>query len=431
MRKNPMQFFTSVAMQYGGIARIRFGRGNYSYLVSDPELIRELLITNRGKYRKNTRYKNLCRVLGEGLLLSEGDAWRRQRKIVQPAFRQQELFSQVGGNSPTVAEFLKRFDARVEAGKSFDIELEFARLAQLLAGTWIMGEPFRKRSDRIADLFETATKVWPEPPRSVLQGYRIPSPVKLFTLKKAFNDFDRCIYEIIAEYRANPGGQNGLIAMLVDGHREMTAAELTDAELRDQLVTLFIAAHETSASSLCWTHYFLSMYPEIRERVRQEVQTQLQGRLPTAEELPRLEYLEQVIKESLRIYSPIHSLSRVAIEDNRIGGYDIPQGATVIVSLYATHRLPQYWDNPEAFVPERFSAEQSAKRPTFAYIPFAVGHRNCIGGAQAMLQSKLIVAQIAQRFTINLQAGHPVEPMPGTTMRPRFGMRVTIRDVPA
>lgn len=426
-----MQFFTSVAMQYGGIARIRFGRNNYSYLVSDPELIRELLITNRGKYRKNTRYKMLRRVLGEGLLLSEGEAWKRQRKIVQPAFRQQELLAQVERTSTLVADFLNRFDVRAREGESFDIEPEFARLAQLLAGTWIMGEPFRKRADRIADLFQAATKVWPEPPRSVLAGYRIPSPAKILTLRKAFSCFDRCIYEIIAEYRGNPGGQNGLIAMLVNGHREKTGSELADDELRDQLVTLFIAAHETSASSLCWTHYFLSMYPESRERVRQEVQTQLQGRLPTAEDLASLGYLEQVIKESLRIYSPIHSLSRVAIEDNSIGGYHIPRGATVIVSLYATHRLPQYWDNPEAFVPERFSAEQSARRPAFAYIPFAVGHRNCIGGTQAMLQSKLIVAQIAQRFNIDLQAGHPVEPMPSTTMRPRYGMRVTIRNVEA
>ncbi len=427
MRKNPMQFFTSVAINYGGIARIRFGRNQYSYLVSEPALIRELLITNRTKYIKNNRYQLLAGVLGDGLLLSEGDSWRRQRQIIQPAFRQEALLLQVEKSSKTVATFLDRFDELVKDGAAFDIHTQFARLTQLLAGQWIMGQPFEKRSNDIADLFELAVKAWPHAPKSVLAAYRIPPLRKIITLKRAIKALDHCLFEIINDYRSSPEGNNGLIPMLVNGHREMTGGELTDKELRDQLVTLFIAAHETSSSSLCWVHYFLSLYPEVRERVQREVKAQLAERLVAAEDLPKLSYLEQVIQESLRIYSPIHSLSRVAIEDNTVGGYLIPKGSTVIVSLYATHRLPKYWDNPEAFDPERFSKENCSKRPSSAFIPFAIGHRNCIGGMQAMIQSKIIISQIAQRFTIDLLPGHPVVPSPGTTMYPRYGMQVTIR----
>lgn len=428
-----MRFFTNVATTYGGIARIRFGRNNYSYLVSEPALIRELLIDKRASYMKNVRYKMLRRVLGEGLLLSEGAEWTRQRKIVQPAFRPQELLAQLDWSSLAVSRFLDRLESKVSQagsinGSAIDIEPHFARLAQLLAGTWLMGEPFRKRADRVADIFESATSVWPEPPRSAWSSYRIPNPRKVLKLKRAFKEFDQCIFEIIEEYRNQSEVALGIMPLLVDGHQRETGQALSNQQLRDQLVTLFIAAHETSASAQCWIHYLLSLHPDVRARMYSEVDAVLEGRLPTAKDLDQLQYVGQVIQEALRIYSPIHSLSRVAVEDNTIGGYHIPKGGTVIVSLFATHRLPEYWENPEAFDPERFTEEQIAKRASFAYIPFAAGHRNCIGGTMATIQSKIIVSQIAQRFTLDLAPGHPVEMMPSTTMRPRFGMKVYVRE---
>lgn len=427
MRKDPMLFFTRVALEYGGISRIRFGRNKYSYLVSEPALIRELLVDNASKYMKNVRYKHLRTILGEGLLLSEGATWKRQRKILRPAFRQVELLSQVAWSSKTIAGFLDRFETVAADGTAIDIEPYFARLSQLVAGTWLMGEPFRARADRIADIWEEATATWPDPPRSALASYRVPSPRKVLTLKRCMSAFNRYIYEIIKIYEQSPVGENGLIPLLVEGHKRATGTALSNQQLRDQLVTLFIAAHETSGSSLCWIHYFLSRYPEIRARVQQEVDQQLQGNLPTDEDIPKLQYLKRVINESLRIYSPIHSLSRLALEDNTIGSYTIPKGATVTVSLFATHRLPKHWDNPEAFDPERFTKENSARRHPFAFIPFAAGHRNCIGTTFATIQSKLVISQIAQRFSIDLLPGHSVEPMPSTTMRPHNGMWVRIR----
>ncbi len=427
MRKDPMGFFTAVALDYGGIARIRFGRGNYSYLVSDPELIRELLIDNASKYTKNVRYDLLRKVLGEGLLLSEGDVWKRQRKIVRPAFHPKEVFSQVTESAEVVARFLDRFDALVESNEVVDVEPILSQLAQLLAGSWIMGEPFRRRADRIAGIYQDATEAWPEAPRSALAAYLPPSLPKALALRRCFKDFNAQIYEIIEDFRRGPKEECGLMSLLTEGHYEQTSKQLSDDELRDQLVTLFLAAHETSGSSLCWTHYLLSLHPKVRDAMQSEVADVLGGELPTSAELMTLPYLEQVINESLRLYSPIHSLSRVAAEENTIGGYTIPKGATVIVSLYATHRLPQYWENPDVFDPERFSEENVAKRPNSAFIPFATGHRSCIGGMLASLQSKMVVSQIAQRYDLNLLPGHPVDLKPSTTARPRYGLKMTVK----
>ncbi len=421
-----MAFFTRVAAEYGGIARIRFGRNNYSYLVSDPEHIRQLLIENRAAYIKNTRYKLLARVLGKGLLLSEGTDWNRQRKIAKPLFKLEALHAQVNRGRADVAHFIDDLEQRAEPNRFFDIEPEFSRLSQLLAGSWIMGDLFRARAEAIEQIYLTATKVWPAAPRSALAGYKPPPVRAVLELKKAFSDFDKHIYDIIGEYRSNTSVDCGMIPALVNGHKEFTGEELSDKALRDQLVTMFIAAHETSGTGMCWIHYFLSKYPDVRARVREEVTNAFGEEQPRAEKLSLLDYTDRVVQEAFRIYSPIHSLSRVAVEDNRIGGYFIPKGATVIVSLFATHRLTKYWKNPEAFDPERFTAEECAKRPPFAYIPFAAGHRNCLGGTMAMLQAKMTVAQLVQRVNIDLMPGHPIELMPSTTMRMRHGMQVSL-----
>ncbi|MCB0344129.1 MAG: cytochrome P450 [Bdellovibrionales bacterium] len=427
MRQNPMAFFTRVAAEYGGVAKIRFGRNKYSYLVSEPEFIRELLIKNKTSYIKNTRYKQLARVLGEGLLLSEGQTWSRQRKIAQPLFRLEALHAQVDRSRSDIANFADRLELLGSKNQFIDIEPEFSKLSQMLAGSWIMGDPFRARADEMAEIYLTATNAWPVAPRTALGSYRIPPIRAILTLKKAFSDFDRHIFAIISEFRR--GGDSidfGMMPALVSGHFEATGEELSDQRLRDQIVTLFIAAHETSGTGMCWIHYLLSKYPEVRDRVQLEVASVFGSKLPCAADLSRLEYVDRVIQESFRIYSPIHSLSRVAVEDNTIGGYHIPKGATVIVSLFATHRLAKYWKNPEAFDPDRFTEAESAKRPPFSYIPFAAGHRNCLGGTMAMLQAKMTVAQLSQRLKIDLMPGHPIELMPSTTMRMRYGMKVEI-----
>ncbi len=220
-----------------------------------------------------------------------------------------------------------------------------------------------------------------------------------------------------------------MLTLLVRSSEEQ-GQPLTRQELRDQLFTLYFAGHETSATAMCWIHYLLHEHPQVRERMFAEVRSVLQGRTPTAPDLEQLVYTDRVVQESLRLYSPIHSISRVATVDNDLGGYRIPAGSTVYVSMYATHRLKEHWPDPERFDPDRFTPELCAKRPRFAYIPFAAGHRNCIGGTQAMLELKLVVAQLAQRYRVDVAPGQKIEPAPGTTMYPRHGLKITLHPMP-
>jgi cytochrome P450 len=201
--------------------------------------------------------------------------------------------------------------------------------------------------------------------------------------------------------------------------------------LRDQLLTLFVTAFETTATSLCWSLYVIDKYHEVKQSIYDEVKQVIGLQTPTAELLSNLDYTEKVIKESLRLYSSVHSFSRVALEDHEIGGYRVPKDMTVIISSYVTHRLPEYWDDPHTFDPSRFDKQRTVGRSRFACIPFAAGHRNCIGSYMALMQSKLVVALIAQRYSLGLCDGHNVEKHAATTMRPKYGMKMNVQRLAA
>jgi cytochrome P450 len=276
------------------------------------------------------------------------------------------------------------------------------------------------------DISEDIKNNWPKPPRGILSGFLKPSKQRAQRLEAACTQLDHLMQTFIDAQRKAAPEEGGILGLLIAGG-EREGPAFTDKELRDQVVTLFFAGYETSAASMCWTHYLMWAHPAVRERMWREIDEVLGSRTPTGEDIDRLQYVEQVLQESLRIYSPIHSLSRVGMEDASIGGHPMPKGCTAVVSLYATHRLPDYWPDPERFDPERFTPQACAARYNFAYIPFAVGHRNCIGGTLAMVEGKLILAQVAQRFALDLAPGERIEPMAATTMRPRYGIRMLVR----
>lgn len=426
MRRNPMRFFTKVAQTYGGIARIPLMTGSHVYLVSEPALLHELLVANRDKYMKNVRYRQAQDLVGLGLLLSEGDSWKRQRLSAQPGFNPGYVYNQIGWMAEATERFLAGWEARVDTGKAFDVEPHFFRLAQLLAGEMILGPHFREIADRFCRHAVAIRQNWPMPPRGILSFLRPPPLIRLARLQKELAGLNALIYAFLDERRRHDFEDSGIIMLLARASAE-TGEVFDDRELRDQIMTLFFAGHETSATALCWLHYLLSRYPEARNRLQREVDEVIGTRRPAAEDIQKLSYTEQVINEALRLYSPIHSISRVATEDNTIGGYHIRKGSTVVVWMYATHRLPHYWLDPERFDPERFALRRQAERPRFSFLPFAVGHRNCIGGSMAMIEIKMIVACIARRYRLDVMIGHPVEPQPGTTMYPRYGMKMTLK----
>ena len=239
---------------------------------------------------------------------------------------------------------------------------------------------------------------------------------------------DACVYEYLAAERPKDFVGAGLVKLLFDGSRAQ-GDEFDDRSLRDQLLTVFFAGHETTATSLSWIHYLLDEHPHARAKVRAEVDGVLRGRVPTCADLDALTYTDQVINEALRLYSPIHSISRVALTDDVLGGYHIPAGTTIYVSLYATHRLPKLWPDPDKFDPDRFTPEKVERRLRFAFIPFAAGHRNCVGANIAFVELKLAVAMIAQRYELEVAPGQRVEGAAGTTMYPRYGMNMLVRAI--
>jgi len=414
MRHVPMQFLTRIAIRYGGLVRIPLGRG-FLYLVSAPELIKALLVDHRTRFIKNTRYSVMQRVLGQGLLLSEGDVWRRQRVAAQPSFKPGALERQVSWMSPMIADFLDEWDARKNADAVIELSPQFERLAQSLAGRLLFGSVYARHAATIVDITESMRKYWPSVPPFLRPLTKQQQAQKAQHLSKSLDELDAAILVLMEESQA--AGESCMLSVLRADTAE-GCAPFTAAQLCDQMKTLFFAGYETTATSMIWTHYLLGRHPQVYARLLQEVERIAAGRTLTVEQLDALPYVEQVFKETLRLYSPIHSLSRVALEECELGGYTLPKGATAMVSLYASHRLPQYWPDPRRFDPERFSAAQSAARHRFAYLPFAAGHRNCIGATLAVVEAKLIIAQIARRFRLQLLTRAPVRPHPGTTMHP-------------
>jgi cytochrome P450 len=289
-----------------------------------------------------------------------------------------------------------------------------------------MGPGFEPIAERFCRAAIAVKERWPRPPRSVAQLLRRRGDGWTDELATAVRDIDVCVYEYLTAERQRDFAGAGFVKMLVDGSRAQ-GDEFDDRSLRDQLLTVFFAGHETTATSLSWIHYLLHENPDARRKLRAEVEHVLGGRLPTSADLDRLDYTEQVINEALRLYSPIHSLSRVALADDTLGGYHIPAGATIYVSLYATHRLPTLWPDPDRFDPGRFTKDLIERRPRFAFIPFAAGHRNCVGASTAVAELKVAVAMIAQRYELTLAPGQRVDGAAGTTMHPRYGMNMRVR----
>jgi cytochrome P450 len=422
--RNPMEAVTAVAREYGGMARVPI-RGKYLYVCSDPEMLKEMLITHRARYMKNIRYRHIQALVGQGLLLSEAAEWRRQRVITQPAFKPDAIDAQVGWMGEHTDRFLDRWKAHADRGAIVDVEPDFNRLAQLLSGRYLLGEPFAEIADEFCEIAADVKRHWPQAPRNLVRAFMPPDKKKIALFDKAIGELDRCLLGFIERHRASDYEGCGVLTRIVHTSRA-EGNPYDDRSLRDQLSTLFFAGHETSATGLCWIHWAISRHPEVRRKLDAEV-AKLEGRLPTAEDIhQRLPYTGQVIDESLRLHSPIHSISRVATEDNLVGGYFVPKGQTVVISMYAIHRQAHLYPDPERFDPSRFEPEQVAARHRFAYLPFAAGHRNCIGAGQALVELKLIVARIAQRFVLTLDPTQKVEPAPGTTMFPRYGMRMKI-----
>jgi cytochrome P450 len=424
LRRGPTQVFADVARQFGDVAFLKIGprRG---YLLTRPDDIRHVLQDNARNYRKSPLYDKLRAPLGNGLLTSEGAYWLRQRRMAQPAFHRQRVEALASLMVDAAEETAARWESLSSRGEPVEIANEMMRLTQAIVLRTLLGAdlgPFTGKVDRAWTLVNEhiGESFW-----SLGFMERWPTPRnRRFT--QALGVLDQAVFHIINERRRSGRETNDLLSMLLFARDEETGQAMTDRQLRDEVMTILLAGHETTALALAWTWYLLSQYPDARRRVETEVDRALAGRVPGLQDLNSLPYGRMVIEEALRLYPPAWGFSRQAIGPDTIGGYSLPAGWLVFVVPFVMHRLPTYWDEPETFDPERFSPEQNAARLKFVYLPFGAGPRQCIGNQFAMIEAQLVLAALARRYRLVLSPGHPVEVQALITLRPRFGIRMLI-----
>ena len=435
--KDPPRFLNSLADEYGDIVRFYFF-GRSLYMVNSPDYIREVLVTKADAFPKAERDISILRKLvGNGLLTSQGDFHKQQRKLAQPAFHKQRIQNY----AETMVSYTDRLIDGWHDGEAREISEEMMSLTMFIVAKTL----FDADMDTMAGLPETIGRAIEVGQAVSNAEYKSPFiwPEWVPTRNNRLRKKGRAVLygtidNLITERRATAvngrvAGTGDLLSMLLLAQDE-DGRTMPDNQVRDEMVTLFAAGHETTSNALSWTWYLLSQHPQVEARLHREVDEVLNGRLPTLADLPQLPYAEMVLKEAMRLYPPAWTLNtRQAAADTTVGDYLIPKDRLIFVAPYTMHRRPEFFPEPERFDPERFNPENEKKLPRYAYVPFGAGPRVCIGNSFAMMEAHLILATIAQRFRLELDPEQKVELNPLITLSPKFGlkMRVVKREKPA
>jgi cytochrome P450 len=427
LQRDPIRFALEIWHRYGDVVHFRFLFWP-AYVLYHPEHVKRVLQENHRNYNKNFPNMKVARELfGNGLFTNDGESWLRQRRLMQPSFHHKRLTGFGRLMSEAAVAMLERWQATTSSDPPLDIPLEMMRLSLRIAGLTLFSLDLSDEVDFVGRTFTTLGPLIYRYASLPFPPLWVPTP-RNRRLLAGLNTLDTVVYAIINERRKQPVDANvpDLLWMLLSARDEETGEGMSDQQLRDEVLTLLLAGHETTATALTWTWYLLSQHPEVERRLHAELDTVLAGQLPAVEDLDALPYTRMVIQEALRLYPPAFGFTRFATASDEIGGYTIPANSVMFVSAYCTHRHPAFWEEPEAFDPERFTPERSAGRPRFAYIPFGGGPRQCIGNTFAMMEAQLVLATVAQRYTLRLVPGHPVEPQVLLTMRPRYGLPMTL-----
>jgi cytochrome P450 len=425
MGRDPLAFLTRLRDQYGDIARVPLGAETL-YLFSDPELVREVLVTNHRNFHKGRGLERAKMLLGDGLLTSEGEFHLRQRRLAQPAFHRQRI----AAYGATMARYAESRRDRWHSGQAIDAHQEMMALTLAIVGKTLFDADVEHEAAEIgaalATTFESFNFGFFLPFGELLERLPLPATIRF---RKARARLDATIYRLIEERRRSPGDRGDLLSMLLIAQdTEGDGGRMTDLQLRDEAMTIFLAGHETTANALTWTWYLLSQHPEAQARMYAEIDSALGGRLPTADDLGALPFTRMVLAESMRLYPPAWIVGRRAMGPFEANGYSIPARSIVLVCQYVMHRDPRWFPNPDRFDPMRFSPQTSAERPKFAYFPFGGGPRVCIGEQFAWMEGVILLATIAQRWKLELVPNHPVALQPIITLRPKHGMKMVVRE---
>jgi len=424
LRSDPIRTFLDAADEYGDLVHLKAGP-YHGFLLSDPADIKHVLQDNARNYHKSPLYDRLRDSLGNGLLTSEDSFWLRQRRLAQPAFHRQRLVAMADVMVSCTEQMLERWAQAASAGETIDVVAEMMALTQAI----IVRTMF---STDLGETAEIVNRTWPIINRRIGETFwstkletRLPLPANR-RFQRALRELDTVVYRIIAERRQSRREEADLLSMFLSARDEETGAVMTDRQLRDEVMTMLLAGHETTSLALSWTYFLLSQHPDIDQSIGDEVDRVMGGRRPEFGHVDQLTCTRRAIDESLRLYPPAWGFSRLAMGDDEIHGYRVPKGSIVFLIPFVIHRRPKLWPDPDRFDPDRFRPDRESARPRFAYIPFGSGPRGCIGNHFAMLEAQLIVAAIAQRYRIELVPNQKIRPEPLITLRPQPGIRATL-----
>lgn len=424
LQRDPLKFLSELAGKYGDVVYFRSGREHF-YLLNGPDFVKDVLLTSARKFAKGRALERSKLLLGEGLLTSEGEFHLRQRRLMQPAFHRQRI----AGYGEAMVQFATRRRERWQGGQEIDVHAEMTALTLAIAGKTLFDADVESDTGEVMSAISEAFGLFHltlMPFSEFLE--KLPfSPIR--KLHRARERLDRVVYRIIGERRRSGEDRGDLLSMLLRAQdAEAGGARMTDEQLRDECLTLFLAGHETTANLLTWTWYLLSGRPEVESKLHREVVEVIGSRRANFEDIAKLPYTAMVISEVLRMYPPAWIIGRRALEAHEIGGFKIPARALVAVSPWITHHDARWFREPLRFDPERWRPEAQASRPKFSFYPFAAGPRQCIGEGFAWAEATLVLATVAQRWRMELLPGQNIVPKPSITLRPNGPVRMIVRE---
>jgi cytochrome P450 len=422
LRRDALGLFVRCAREFGDVATIRIGLTRV-YVLNHPTLIEEVLFNNPRNFTKHFGARLLRAVLGNGLLTSEGEFWLRQRRLIQPAFSRERI----ARYAAVMVEFADRLTAGWRDGETRDVHADMTRVTLEIIAQTMFGADVSEQAvevgEAVADMIEGQVRRF----NSVLRlPPFLPTPANLRRRRSA-RRIDGVLYDIIQRRRQSANVGDDLLGMLIRACDQDDGKGMTDRQLRDEVITLFLAGHDTTALTLTWGLYLLARHTAAAAALEQELDEVLQGRPPTAADVARLRYTDGVVHEVMRLYPSAYVIGREAVAPCELGGYTVPAGGTVLMSQWAVHRDPRWFDEPERFRPERWADGLERRLPRGAYFPFGGGPRVCIGNHFAMLEAVLVLAAVARNWRFSIPPGEPeVKPRPLITLRPAGPVRLVL-----
>ncbi|ELZ89728.1 cytochrome P450 [Haloferax sulfurifontis] len=437
--RDPFTFLTAVADAYGDVVHFDLGPLD-TYMLTNPADVETVLVSEASKFRKpQFQDRAIGDLLGDGLLMSEGATWKKQRRLAQPAFDVRRISTMAGMMTDRTASMLSSWGD----GDVVDVQLEMARLTveiivDAMFGTDLDDERVRRVQENLEPL---GARFEPDPLRFLTPDWAPTRENRQY--KEALSELESLVWDIVEERRgteygetpassvsAGATGEEGPMDLLSILLRAYDEGEQTEKNLRDELMTMLLAGHDTTALTLTYAWYLLSQHPEAEAKLHRELDEVLDGRTPTFEDVRELEYTERVLNEAMRLYPPVYVMFREPKVDVRLGGYRVPAGSAIMLPQWVVHRSDRWWDDPLSFDPDRWAPERTGDRPRFAYFPFGGGPRHCIGKHLSLLEGRLILGTVAQRYELDYVRDEPFSLRGSLTMHPEepMGMRLRARD---